>query len=82
MKTVIANNMEVEFHPSRIRWGAGVFQTKSVEYSDIERVRYSPNVATIFTKAGEQHHFSFSTQEELETFRWDLAQVAIASCNT
>ena len=81
MKTLIANNVEVELHSNKIRWGTGVFQSKSVEFDDIERIRYAPNVATMFTKDGEQHHFSFSTQEELETFRWDLAQVAIASCN-
>jgi hypothetical protein len=81
MKTVTAGNVEVELHPSKMKWGTGLVQSKSVHFVEIEQIRYAPNVATVFTKQGEQHHFSFSNPEELEQFRWETARTAIASLN-
>lgn len=78
VKMLVAGNIEVELHPTKIKWGIGILQSKTVQFQEIEQIRYAPCVATVFTKEGEQHHFSFSSSEELEQFRWDVAKTAIS----
>ena len=77
MITVPAGNLEVEIHRTKLRWSTGILQSKTVDYDAITRILYTSNAATIFTNDGEQHHFSFSSPDEMEQFRWEAARNAI-----